>query len=126
MQRVERQTLFAGFAMMAVNSELPPLADRRATGLRKRAFLGGVVVYADGAHSFACVMRNVTAKGARIGFDTGQILPTHFWLISGRERSAYRARTVWLRPNEAGVAFEAAMALHQLPPELGYLRRFAG
>jgi len=127
MQPVERPSQIAGSYRMnaAVNPERPPLADRRAASPRKRAFLGGIIVYAEGAHSFSCVLRNVTPKGARIGFDIGQMLPMHFWLVSGRERTAYRARTIWLRANEAGVEFESAIALHQLPADLAYLRRFA-
>lgn len=108
-----------------MSNEIPPLANRRPSP-RKRSFLGCTVVYAEGAHSFPCVIRNVTPQGARIGFDSGHTLPSHFWLVSTRDRTAHKARAAWMTNTEAGVEFESNIPLHQLPTELSWLKRFAG
>ena len=105
--------------------DIPPLANRRPAP-RKRAFLGCTVVYGDGAYSFPCVIRDVAPGGARIGFDAGSHMPSSFWLINGRDRTAHKARIRWATAKEAGVEFEAGYPLHQLPLEFDYLKRFAG
>lgn len=107
-----------------MSDEVPPLANRRPSP-RKRSFLGCTVVYGDGADSFPCVIRNVAPTGARIGFDNGHTLPSSFWLVSGRDRIAHKARAAWVKATEAGVEFENAIPLHQLPAELAWLKRFA-
>jgi hypothetical protein len=107
------------------SSETPPLANRRP-GSRKRAFLGCTVVYGDGAYSFPCVIRDVAPGGARIGFEAGSSIPSSFWLINSRDRTAHKTRIAWTTAKEAGVEFEATYPLHQLPPDVGYLKRFAG
>jgi hypothetical protein len=111
--------------MTGMNTDLPPLANRRPQ-TRKRSFLGCTVVYGDGAYSFPCVIRDVAPGGARIAFEAGSSLPGNFWLINGRDRTAHKARIAWATAKEAGLEFESSHPIHQLPPELGYLKRFAG
>lgn len=108
-----------------MSPEPPPLADRRPSP-RKRAFLGCTVVYGDGAYSFPCVIRDMAAGGARIGFEAGTSMPSNFWLINTRDRTAHKTRVAWTTAREAGLKFEASYPLHQLPPDAGYLKRFAG
>lgn len=109
-----------------MSSETPPLANRRPQA-RKRAFLGCTVVYGEnGAYSFPCVIRNVAPGGARLGFDLGHTPPSRFWLVNGRDRTAHRVHIVWATGTEVGVEMEAGYPLHQLPPELAYLKRFIG
>jgi hypothetical protein len=107
-----------------MSTEIPPLANRRPSP-RKRAFLGCTVVYGDGAHSFPCVIRNIAPTGARIGFESGHTPPASFWLVSGRDRTAHKARIAWVTNAEAGVEFETVIPLHQLPADLAWLKRFA-
>jgi hypothetical protein len=109
----------------SMSIEVPPIANRRPAP-RKRAYLGCTIVYGEGAYSFACVIRDVAPGGARISFDAGHSMPSSFWLVNGRDHTAHKARIAWARAKEAGVEFENSLPLHQLPPELGYLKRFAG
>ena len=108
-----------------MSHEAPPLANRRPQ-MRKRAFLGCTAVYGDGAYSIACVIRNIAPSGARIGFEVGSRIPSPFWLINSRDRIVHKARIVWATGTEAGVEFDATYPLHQLPPDLAYLKRFIG
>jgi hypothetical protein len=107
------------------NGELPPLANRRPAA-RRRAFLGCTIVYGEGAYSFPCVIRDTGEHGVRIGFEPGHSMPSSFWLINGRDRTAHKARIAWAGVKEAGVEFESSFTLAELPPELGYLKRFTG
>ena len=108
-----------------MSPDVPPLANRRPAP-RKRSFLGCTVVYGDGAYSFPCVIRDVAPTGARIGFEAGSHMPPSFWLINGRDRTVHKARVAWATAKEAGVEFESSQPVHQLPPELSYLKRYAG
>ena len=108
-----------------MDTQFPPLANRRPQP-RKRAFLGCTAVYGEGAYSFACVIRNIAPGGARIGFEIGNAMPSPFWLINSRDRTVHKAHIAWSTATEAGVEFETSYPLHQLPPELSYLKRFGG
>jgi hypothetical protein len=110
---------------MTTTIQPPPIAERRPER-RKRAFLGGIVVYAEGRHSFACTIRNITARGARIAFAAGRSPPSSFHLISLRDHVVHPAHIVWASATEAGVALEDGIAMAELPHALGYLKRFAG
>ena len=108
-----------------MSADIPPLANRRPA-TRKRTFLGCTVVFGEGTHSFACVIRNVTPAGARIGFEAGHSMPSSFWLINNRDRTAHKAHIAWATAKEAGLEFESSIPLHQLPAELTYLKHYAG
>lgn len=110
---------------MQVNSNIPPVADRRPVS-RKRSFLSGIVSYGDGAYSFRCAIKNVSPTGARLHFDTANNLPARFWLLNLHDRTAHQVRVAWANATEAGVEFENAVPLHQLPHELDYLKKLAG
>jgi hypothetical protein len=89
---------------------------------RQRALLGGVVTFADGAHSFRCTIRNFSADGARITLPDDRLLPPRLYLINLNERAAYEALTVWKRDGEAGVALLDRLPLAELSdPKLSYL-----
>ena len=93
----------------SMNPEPPPLANRRP-GVRKRSFLGCTVVYGDGAHSFACVIRDIAPTGARIGFEAGHSMPSSFWLINSRDRTAHKAKIAALELSTRDEIAQAAAA----------------
>lgn len=107
-----------------MSSEIPPIANRRPLP-RKRSFLGCMIVYGDGAYSIPCTIRDISPSGAHITYETASNLPARFWLINLRDRTAHKTRMAWSTATEAGVEFESGMPLHQLPPELAYLKRSA-
>jgi hypothetical protein len=73
---------------------------------RRRAFLGGRVHYKGLSSSADCLIRDVSATGARIAFTDPTPLPDHFELevLSTGERR--KARLVWTRGLLAGVEYE--------------------
>lgn len=109
--------------MQANPSDLPPLAERRPSP-RRRAFLGGRIVYAEGRFALPCTIRNISATGVRIAFTPGTTLPESFYLINAKERVIYRGQIVWANSAEAGVKIEEKFSVDAIPAGLGYLNRF--
>jgi hypothetical protein len=77
---------------------------------RRRVLLGGIVAFADGSHSFNCIIRDVSETGARV-FPRGQQVPSDFYLIHIRDRVVYEAKIVWKSGKEVGVAFKKSFRL---------------
>lgn len=105
------------------DSEPPPPAERRPSP-RRRAFLGGRIVYAEGRFSLPCTIRNISASGLRIAFPPGTTLPSSFHLINPKDRMIYRGQIVWANNAEAGVKIEERFSVDAIPAELAYLNRF--
>ena len=101
----------------------PPPAERRPSP-RSRVLLSGIVVYGDGAYSFDCAFRNLSATGARVAMGKNVQFPSQFFLINIRDRVAYDCEVVWNKAGEVGVAFKATIALSAITdPALGYLKK---
>jgi PilZ domain len=105
------------------NSDLPPLAERRARPRRKVLF-GGVIVYDRGRGTFNCRIRDLTENGVKISISRTQTLPPDFYFISIRDQVAYKSRIAWRAGDEAGLTFETTHDLStNTDPELAYLRQ---
>ena len=104
-------------------SELPPPAERRPKP-RRRVLLGGLVAYSDGARSFACTIRDLSATGARITLPPNLAVPAKIYLINLRDRTAHEGTIVWNKGAEAGVTFSQSFSIADLTdPKLNYLRK---
>ena len=101
------------------NSEPAPMTPRHVR--RNRVVLGGVISYADGAHSFNCAIRDITDTGARVVV-RGQQFPSGFYLINIRDRLVYDAKVVWNNGSAVGVSFKKTIRLADIvDPALSYL-----
>jgi hypothetical protein len=80
-----------------------PSDHRRAP--RQRSFLGGKLVYGDGAFTLDCVVRDVSTTGARVKVPEGQAVPDTVFLVEMRSGIAYEARVAWKRHPEIGLEF---------------------
>jgi hypothetical protein len=80
-----------------------PSDHRRAQ--RQRSFLGGKLVYGDGAFTLDCVVRDITTTGARVKVPEGQAVPDTVFLVEMRSGIAYEARVAWKRHPEIGLEF---------------------
>jgi|SRR5579859_6329656 len=85
-------------------------AERRPIS-RRRVLLPGLIVYANGAQTYDCTLRDLTPGGARIIMPHFVQLPRHFHLINIRDAVAYNTRLVWIRGHEMGVSFESVISL---------------
>ena len=102
-------------------SDLPPMAERRPVA-RRRVLLGGLTVSDLGRNTVNCQIRDLNENGARIAISPLQNLPQDLYLIITREHKAYRARLIWRKGDEAGLAFLGSEDLHAISdPHLSYL-----
>jgi len=98
-------------------------ADRRPAA-RRRVLLPGLIVYAHGAFTCDCTIRNLSASGARIYANQHLQFPNRFYVINIRDGLAYDARVVWSNGAGVGIKFEATVTLSSNPDAApGYLRR---
>ena len=73
-------------------------------------------VYNANSSVIDCVMRDVSAGGARLACDQAALIPDTFRLVFMAEREMRDVRVVWRKLNELGVAFLSPprKALHLL------------
>jgi hypothetical protein len=99
----------------------PPPADRRAKP-RKKVLFAGVIVYGEGHFAINCRFRDLTETSARVVLPANQNLPEEFYLINMKDQAAHKARLVWRKKDEAGIALEDSHDLRKLSDrKLGYL-----
>jgi hypothetical protein len=92
------------------------MEERRRT-VRERTYLGGVVAFNRQASTMDCLVRNLSPRGAKLALDGTGILPDSFDLNIERKERSYRARLVWRRFNDVGVAFiDGRVGAKPLPP----------
>jgi len=82
----------------------PSKTDYRQTP-RRRSYLGGKLVYGD-YFSLDCVVRDITAEGARVQLPDGQAVPDKVYLVDLKTAIAYDAHVVWRRYPLVGLAFD--------------------
>lgn len=80
-----------------------PIERRSLT--RAKVFLGGNVAN-DSMLAFPCIVRDLTADGARVEYAANTYVPDHFQFRIPAKGCVLRARVIWRRNNEAGLYFE--------------------
>jgi hypothetical protein len=99
----------------------PPLAERRSRP-RKKVLFAGVIVYGEGCYAINCRIRDLTDSSARVALPGSQDLPEEFYLINMKDQTAHKARMVWRKQDEVGLALEASYDLRNLSDSrLSYL-----
>src|ERR1019366_8951884 len=86
-----------------------PPKEHRTLG-RKRTLLSAVGVSADGAMTFDCTIRDLSAQGGKIRSNSAQ-LPVQFYLINIRDQVAYDATVAWKRNGEVGLKWNNIIPL---------------
>jgi uncharacterized protein YceH (UPF0502 family) len=88
------------------------VAHRRASENRShsrvRALMAGRIVFNKGRSSVDCVVRNITDAGAKLSVSAAANVPDQFELVLPHKRATRRARLIWRRLDEIGVAFSDA------------------
>lgn len=91
---------------------------------RKRVLLSGKIAYGEGAFSYDCTIRDISASGAKLGIRGATVLPREFFLIDLKRSTAFASELVWRSATCCGVRFHAAYELANITdPKLCYLRR---
>ncbi len=98
--------------------------EKRA-GPRRRVLFGGKIVFALGARSIDCTIRDLSEAGAQVRLAAFELLPEEVYLIELRRGLAHEARVAWVRPPHLGLQFVRSHLLAEAPPssEFGAMRR---
>jgi hypothetical protein len=72
---------------------------------RNRTFLGGVIAFNHRSSTMDCLVRNLSAEGAKISFNNTAAVPGEFDLLIKQKGCSLRARLVWRQAGEAGITF---------------------
>ncbi|GJE14931.1 MULTISPECIES: PilZ domain-containing protein [Methylobacterium] len=72
---------------------------------RQRVFLKGRIVFNNGSSSFDCLVRDMSATGARLVMSDATTLPEAFDLYIPQKDRTFRATLRWRREDGIGVTF---------------------
>lgn len=78
--------------------------ERRATA-RAHTYLGGQVAFNERFSTMDCLVRNMSGAGAKLDFSGAITIPDEVDLTITKRELTMRARIIWRRGGEAGVAF---------------------
>jgi hypothetical protein len=110
-------------AATASPAQAPRPEDSRSAR-RNRVLMDGAVVYAQGARSLDCTIRDLSETGARVRLSGPEPVPEQIMLIQMRTGIAYEATVAWARGRDLGLTFVAAHPLDEnCPHALAPLRR---
>ena len=79
------------------------MQDRRKS-TRRRSYIGGQIAFNQRSSLMDCLVRNISGGGAKLVFTNTVTVPQEFDLSMQNART-FRARVIWRRADEAGVAF---------------------
>ena len=86
------------------------MGERRKSA-RNRTYLAGVIADDGRASTMECIVRNMSAGGARLDLYRAETLPDRFALTITRKDRSYRAQIAWRGANEVGVEFRDEAAV---------------
>jgi PilZ domain len=84
------------------------MAERRRS-IRKKSFLRGCVHFNNRRNAFDCLIRDISAEGARIIFSETVSVPDLVELYIPQKEQTVRARVQWRHGDEIGLAFPDAL-----------------
>ena len=79
-----------------------PVADRST---RRKAFKAGIISYQNHSLSNDCIIRDMSAKGAKLRFEKHTVVPDNFSLIIPVEGKKVDCQVKWRNDIELGVEF---------------------
>ncbi|KQP80505.1 PilZ domain-containing protein [Methylobacterium sp. Leaf117] len=83
---------------------------------RQRTFLKGRIIFNKGASTMDCLVRDLSASGARLALTETPTLPESFDLYIPQKAKTYRASLCWRRADGIGVTFADEAAQASAPP----------
>jgi hypothetical protein len=87
-------------------------AEKRSAP-RLRSFLKGKAIFNNRQSTLDCLVRDISATGARLEVSNAVLLPEVFDLHVPQKDTTYRVRISWRAEGEIGVEFEHAQGLAQ-------------
>jgi len=84
---------------------------------RLRSLLKGRIIYNNGLSTFDCVVRDISATGARLGLHHQHSLPDKFDLYVPLKERTYSVQVRWRADDDLGVMFLTGHEATMSPPE---------
>jgi hypothetical protein len=84
--------------------------ENRRTTERQPSFLGGTIIYNRNRFSLACIVKNLSATGAKLTAKELPMLPDRFELHVPQKKTTYAVRVSWRKGDVVGVAIEGQAA----------------
>jgi hypothetical protein len=84
--------------------------------IRQRTFLKGRIIFNKGASSMDCLVRDMSASGARLSLSETTTLPDSFDLYIPQKEKTYRSTLAWRRADGVGITFLDDVAPAPAPP----------
>ena len=97
-------------------------SDGRVTP-RRRVLLSGKLVYGASEMTLDCAILDLSTTGARVRLRGAEPLVEPIYLVDLMHGMAYRARQIWRREAQVGLAFVAGYDLRTPPSDLPRLVR---
>lgn len=85
-------------------SETDPMSNNRRE-TRQRTFLKGRIIFNNGSSSMDCLVRDMSASGARLALTETASLPEIFELYIPQKDRSYRSTLRWRRTDGMGITF---------------------
>jgi len=90
------------------------MTDKR-TSPRLRSFLKGRVLFNGGQNSLDCLIRDISATGARLELSASVTLPDRFDLYLPHRDETCKVHIQWRRDTQIGVAFDQVQSAPPMP-----------
>ena len=91
---------------------------------RQKTLLPGILATLDGRSSIDCIVKDLSANGARLAVHDSEKIPELFFFINVQDRVAHKAKLAWRSDGAIGVCFENTLALRSgIAPSLRFLNR---
>ena len=74
--------------------------------VRQRTFLKGRILFNKGASSMDCLVRDMSASGARLALTETTTLPDSFDLYIPQKEKTFRSALAWRRADSVGITFQ--------------------
>jgi two-component system, chemotaxis family, chemotaxis protein CheY len=98
-------TIVKPFTANTLKGKIETELNNRRRHVRRRVVKGGQLVYAHGASTTECLIRDLSESGARIQVANAQDIPAEIVLSFDDGRASRPCMVKWRRNNELGVEF---------------------
>ncbi|TAL77011.1 MAG: PilZ domain-containing protein [Beijerinckiaceae bacterium] len=104
--------------VMVADVDVPKGEIEKRANDRIRSFLRAQIIFNNRMTTIECIIKNISATGARVALDETLAVPTEFDIYIPTRNRSHRARLVWRDKESIGVDFleETQETASGLPP----------
>lgn len=88
-----------------------PSASEHRRAPRRDVLVSGLLIHGRAAQAEPCVIRDVSATGARVKLKSVQFLSRPLYVVIAKTGAAFEADIAWCREAEIGLSFKARLNL---------------